>query len=68
MRLPGSGVEPVVEVVPEEPLRVKASDGMVPNATSWAEDGQPGDWQPTPEFSSQKTGPPFTVAAFVRVR
>ena len=56
MMLLGSGVVPPVPevvVVTLGPLSVNASEGIDPRVFSWADDGQPGDVQPTPEFSSQ---------------
>ena len=34
---------------------------------SWACEGQPGDMQPTPLFSSQYTGSPLGTSAFCKV-
>jgi len=46
--------QPQVElVVAAAPSIVNDSDGIVPIVFSWAWDGQPGDEQPMPEFSSQ---------------
>ena len=49
-KLPGSGVEPP-EL--EEPRMVNDSEGMLPTLLSDASEGQPGDVQPAPLFSSQ---------------
>jgi len=62
MMLLGSGVEP-----PPLPLIVNDSDGIVPTELSEANDGQPGDEQPAPLFSSQETESPLGTAAFSRL-
>jgi hypothetical protein len=49
MTLPGSGVVPPLV----EPVKVKASEGIEPSTLSVAADGQPGEGQSTPLFSSQ---------------
>lgn len=49
------------------PRTVNDSEGIVPTEFSWASDGQPGDWQPTPEFSFQNTGSPSGTIAFCSV-
>ena len=47
-RVLGSGVDPA-----GVPSSVNVSDGIVPTPFSWACEGQPGEVQPTPLFSSQ---------------
>jgi hypothetical protein len=57
----------VVEVVVEdsEPRTVNDSEGIVPELFD-ASDGQPGEVQPMPEFSSQYTGSPLGTLPFSR--
>jgi hypothetical protein len=57
MMLPGSGTVPVVLVLVLVlllvPRTVNDSEGIDPTEFCEALDGQPGELQPTPEFSSQ---------------
>ena len=58
MILPGSGTVPVVVVLVLVvldcvPKTVNDSEGIVPTVFVEALDGQPGEVQPRPEFSSQ---------------
>src|SRR5207244_3592969 len=62
-KLPGSGVLPVPVAVP---IMVNDSEGSVPRPPLSPSDGQPGEWQPMPLFSSQYTGLPSEVTAFCR--
>src|SRR5271169_6841212 len=62
MKLLGSGVVCVPPV-----LMVNDSEGTVPTRLSKACEGQPGELQPTPLFSSQYTGSPLGTDAFSRL-